>query len=59
MLKRKPSCMGIDCTYYSTDPCCPGCMIGEEDWKSRGILCPCENGEYETMFGENGGLYDG
>lgn len=59
MLKRKPSCLGISCVFYSTDPCCLGCMIGEEDRESLNILCPCENGEYEAMFGENGELYDG
>ena len=50
----KPSCISPDCMFYSRG--LEECILSNDELT---ICCPCENGEFEAMYGENGELWDG
>ena len=55
----KPSCIEMKCSFFSTDPEVFGCLFSEDDQDTIKTVCPCENGEFEELFGEDGELFNG
>lgn len=52
---RKPICLEGDCIFFSRED--EVCII--DDPGEHFYNCPCENGEFEKMYGMNGELWDG
>lgn len=50
----KPACIAPDCLFYKRED--EACILPSEEAEYN---CPCLNGEFEVMYGENGELWDG
>lgn len=51
---RKPACLESECIFFDRDE---GCILMDEG--EIEMNCPCVNGEFEALYGENGELWNG